>query len=190
MKAYHIDRIHSLKIGETYNLIDIKDSNEFSNSTKSSYPEGLSLHGYYYLLQRNVNFLKQESDGTPFFNSLMIDYLYEYERIIHFPEKISRFQSLFVIKDNDEVNKWLQLFEDNREEYEPHPRLLEIEFDSEFLQIHDEKLLNIKLDDFSIQEIQMLASKYWSGDRTDNPKLEWLIKPPFKVIRELPVKWD
>lgn len=153
------------------------------------YPDGLSLHGLTYLSEKELNFFELEVDDSPKYNSYMIDILYEYERLLHFPKKNSRFQSLFVILDPRDIDYWVTLFENYRGDNEPHPRVLVIEFEDDNLQKHDEKLLYTKLDKFNLIDIQDFAKKYWSGHLTENPTLEYLVKPPFTVVSEIPIEW-
>lgn len=190
MKAYHIDRTGRLEVGRTYQLKDIQNDHLFSDSTKEIYSDGLSYHGLSYLSQKDLNLLQLDTDGYPTNNSYMIDVLYEYERLLHFPSKISRFQSLFVVLNPKDIDYWLTFFESSREDNEPHPRILQIEFADANLQKHDEKFLHTKLDSFSLQEIQSLAKSYWNGDLTETPTIEYLVKPPFTVISEIPVEWE
>lgn len=179
MKVFHIDRAGSLQVGENYDLHPIAESPSFSKSTKITYPDGLSQHGFTYL-QQVQNILAQDSYSIDANTALLIDYIFEYERLIHFPNKNSRVQGLFVLPNLEAVNEWTKIFNIR---INSSIRILELEFTNTKTDLYDACLLNGPLQQFSIQEMQDKARIYWSGEMTANPQREWIMKPPFKVLR-------
>ena len=83
MKLYHIDRSGHIKSGETISLIKNFPTKKMKD--KEYYKDGLSSHGlcYYTYDARDNNFL--------------IDVVFEYERLLHYPDKLSRYQAFFAL---------------------------------------------------------------------------------------------
>ncbi len=163
MKLYHIDRQGHLKANQTIELI----KNFYNETTDNGYfQEGLSSHGIYYYLNdiNNYNFA--------------LDVIFEYERMMYFPDKLSRYQSLYAfelegvidfVKKKNLTDNFFKIYEVNPEYYEKHNMNL--------------------IRGWSHAVISKNAKLYWSDseDLDKERKLiyEYLIKFPVKLGKEV-----
>ena len=171
MKLYHIDRVRTLNCG-ILNLdknkalgMDVVISEMFTNNLNSYYKNDLSSHGMHYHENEVSN------------SSFIIDIIFEYERMLNFPNKLSRYESFFAF-DKDDVIKFLS--ENKLEDY----KIYEVE--SKYYEKHNMRLLKGNAQ-FIISE---LAKDYWNNDNrynidVDNPLDEYLLQFPINVIKEV-----
>lgn len=140
MIAYHIDRNKTLSAGMTLEL----------------QPSGLSYHGENYLRPFNVTDIENV-------NNAIIEHVFEEVRLAHFPDKPSRFTSLFGCMDWNNINQWGTTLRGE----EKDPPIWVIETDSIF--IADASLLRCLTHDMERKQFYDLAFarqcalSYWSG---------------------------
>ena len=173
MKLYHIDRNKNLECG----MLNLKKTvvldggeavqNILDNNIKCYYYEGLSIHG--------VNYFVRPIAST----DAVIETVFEYERLLNYPDKLSRFQSLFAF-DEANLKKFI-------EEYRLTDfKLFEVE--SEYFEKYNQRLLHGDRQ-FHLSE---LAKDYWSNQNRyniaiDNPIYEHLLKFPINIIGEVKI---
>lgn len=170
MKLYHIDRLGHVKTGETIELI-----NSFTNDKmkgKEYYKKGLSSHGIHYYTFDATN------------KDYLIDVVFEYERLIHYPQKLSRYQSLFCFDIYGAIDfiktKYL---EDN------FYKIYEIEVNEKDFERHNMSLVK----GWSHQSCIKYAKLYWENKPdaiSDKSKViyEYLVKLPVKIGKEITLK--
>ena len=168
MTFYHIDRDKTLKTGTVmpHVITNYSISKIFSDV-------------YEHYLFHN------EQDTR----SVLCEWILEYVRVTLFPKMPSRFKCLFATKSRDEAIVWAQYW--NRQDY----NLVEIEADtyieldcswftdSRKICIPNDSpyLLPTSVDLSSTAILFEKAVKYWSGQRSDIPRLEVLIPYPCQV---------
>lgn len=174
MKFYHIDRHCSLTIGEAFPYLTPP-----ALAISKIFPV-VSRHGVSYLFHNAFDYV------------CMIDELVlEYVRYTMFPKIPSRFQCFFASKTVEEAQQWATFW--NLEHY----RIAEIETDR-FYELdcswftdtaktgalltaytQNAKVINNGANARIFEE----AVKYWSGQRSDHPRIEVLIPFPFSVVK-------
>lgn len=184
MIAYHIDRQGKLSTGTTLQLS--KTPQEILN-VLPHLKDGISFHGLKYLSDMSGN----PSDII----SANIEIFFEFIRIIYFPHKLSRLQSVFACKTKDELDSWLELFKKNQY---PNLAVYEIEYNSQhehldtsfftsnisFNMIQRPEGVCLAFDSKPIETIN-LAKQYWSGLIKSNLSMELMIKPPIKILKRI-----
>lgn len=172
-KAYHIDRLGLLKPNDLIELQLVNNINpEYLNEMLNiKYPLGLSNHGKTYCSCLNTEKNK---------NSYLIETFVEYERLLNFPNKFSRFQSFFAAETLEECIYWNNILNPDNQfsvweiEFE-HDNFLKL--DASWLKGDVSKQFFLYYSDF--------ACKYWSGAVSEKPSLELLIKPPIRIVRKV-----
>ena len=109
----------------------------------------------------------------------MIDIVFEYERLLNFPNNISRYESFFAF-DKAGVLKFLS--ENQIEDY----KIYEVE--SKYCEKHNMRFLKSNVN-FIMSE---LANDYWSctnryNIELDNPLYEYLLQFPVHIIKEVKI---
>jgi hypothetical protein len=171
MNFYTLDRMRSLHVGqvialEIFNDVEPAGLNEHVNMM---FPKGVSKHGELYFLRPSP------AVGDPALGvSPAIELLFEYVRRSAFPERPSRFQSLFAFDSEQESVQSQAEFGDGI--------VWQVEAEQSFRA--DMRLLSLGS---SILVASWNAHEYWSGKRNGQvePCWERLLVPPVKVIREL-----
>ncbi|QBX23685.1 hypothetical protein Javan146_0008 [Streptococcus phage Javan146] len=178
MIAYHITH-DIVEINQVYELLDPDLSivqAEMKCLITNIYPEGLSRWGNYLYPQRS----NAQNAGM-----MVYETFYEYERRLNFPDLPSRFQSMFATKSIEDLKMWLPTFQArNIPFFIWKIDTLDskvIELDSNFLAGGDV----FGLQTFSPVLTSFMASKYWNGSMTDNPKKELLVSPKIKFIEDV-----
>lgn len=185
MDFYHIDRYGELKAGDIIRLnTDLPKTPYFLQ-----FPDGLSSHGLLY----SSDFMHHlEFDDLSTFN---LEFVYELIRSKNFPDKLSRFQSLFAFESLDAIPNWLFLVSQNEM---GTAQIVKLSVDHENYLKLDANLLGAgialhpmdndipeesygKIFLHSASRYYDSAFKYWSGMCTANPRYEILIKPPISV---------
>lgn len=166
MKLYHIDRHGHVLPHQIIELV--KDV--YTDVTKNEYfKDGLSSHGIHYYLYDADN------------KNYQIETILEYERMINYPDKLSRYQALYAfdvngaiefIKDKELNDNFCKIYEVDTDDYERHNMNL--------------------VRGWSHATMINWAKLYWE-DKEDpkkdrKPIYEYLIKLPFKLGREVPYK--
>lgn len=171
MKAYHIDRANLLLPNKTIKLDKtIKIDPEYLQIyLEESYPEGFSSHGDYHITRQG----SAHNAGN-----VVYETIYEYERKLHFPNCLSRYQSFFGLESLEDVKLWLKFFSNNQTAQQQKFSIWEIDtLDSE-VQVYDSLFLGggdlNELSSFSALGTQYNAKKYWSGQMSENPHSNFL----------------
>ncbi|WP_026021227.1 hypothetical protein [Paenibacillus senegalensis] len=176
MKAFHFDRTMQYKAGDVIDLNQLNDIQPpaLGEIVSERYPEGMSRQGsVYYASQGN------ELDEKKV-RLMHIENVFEYERRLHFPHRTSRFQSVFASRELSVVKIW-----GDELDFPFGKRLWEIEFDpSNYIEL-DAAWLIFDYKNPSFLTAAYYAQKYWSGEFSNSPKPELLIKPPIRFIREV-----
>ncbi len=132
----------------------------------------LSAHGKTYFYNQFV----YNGSGFSVHDSAVIEYTYELVRQIHFSKAPSRFQSFFAVESIEDAQKL------RNETFSGHGDIYEVECEDFFKA--DMKLLYTGI---CFAGNQILANKYWSGESSDNPLWEILMKEPVRIIRKIEV---
>ncbi len=151
----------------TYSIQNLITKNELINRTHQLYPDGLSRFGLRYLHEECLivrNTIGQCLDFAP--HIPIIESIFEQVRINEFPECPSRMQSMFGWCNLSAAENFNSAQNNRHSIYEVH---------SEKAFIADQKLLYLG---GSIMGALEFARKYWSGERTENPRLEAVIPLP------------
>jgi len=163
MKLYHIDRTGRLKVGQKIDLI--KDF--YNDTTKNEYYlDGLSAHGMNYYLFDSKN------------NNFFIDVVFEYERMLHFPDKLSRYQAMYAF----DLEGTIHFIEKRELEYNFY-KIYEVE--AKYFERYNINLVR----GWSHCMASKYAKLYWSGGKDPvkerEPVYEYLLKMPVKIVREV-----
>ena len=175
LKLYHIDRLGYLSVDQTIILqkgIEIrkdflkKDANAI---LKEYFPNGLSSHGQSYFIRGYEN------------KSMGIDIIFEYERRLHYPEKLSRYEAFFAFNE-DGVKEFISMKELDWEFY----KVYEIEYET-----YERHNMNFVRGWGQLDTI-VSAKFYWEDvpdyDRNRKPIYEYLLKLPIKIKREVTIE--
>jgi len=184
MRLYTVDRSNSLRMDQILPLTEtdplslpywitegLYSESDLREHTKMLFPEGLSFHGWRYAKERHTY-------GTsPNFShkaTFLAEMNFEYVRKAYYPDKPSRFQSIFACETADEARAFKERFG------RPDSKIYEIEGD-DFLRV------DMSLIFLGTQNVtgSFLAHKYWQGESGNNPFWEFIVKLPAQVIREV-----
>lgn len=170
MKLYHIDRRGYLKENQKIEYVEnfeylkpVFDENK--EIIKDRYNNKLSSHGRQYFLSD----YNSKSSG--------IDIIFEYERIINYPNKISRFQSFFAF----DIEGVFQFIEKKELDFEFF-RVYEVE--CEYYEKHDMNLIR----GWSNYDTIINAKYYWEDKknyRSEKPIYEYLLRLPVAIKKEV-----
>ena len=166
MKLYHIDRTGHLNENQTLYLKE----NFYTDTTNNEYyKEGLSSHGLYYYLDNVSN------------KNFAYDVIFEYERLLHFKDKLSRYQALYAFDINGVMN-----FIEKRELNDNFYKIYEV--DTDYYEKHNMNLVR----GWSHCIISKMAKLYWKdeedSDKSLEPVYEYLLKFPVKIGKEVSYK--
>ena len=175
LKLYHIDRSGYLKEGQKIllqNDIEIrkdflkKDANKY---LKEYFPNGLSSHGRHYFIDGYEN------------KSIGMDIIFEYERRLHYPEKLSRYEVLFAFNE-DGVKDFILMKELDWEFY----KIYEVEY--EMYERHNMNFVR----GWGQLDTMVSAKFYWENlpdyDKNRKPVYEYLLKMPVQIKREVSIE--
>ncbi|NLY20704.1 MAG: hypothetical protein GXZ08_05435 [Tissierellia bacterium] len=175
--GYHVDRANTLKLDDTISLTDyetilsIVKQDAMAPALKMLYPDGLSNHGMQYALCGKMDF-----------NSHLIEQIFELLRLKYFPNKVSRFQSIFAFSNYEDARVFCDSELKKADESCTTPdskfSIYKIEWSHDNFQEHDMKLLSGTTVINSYQN----ALSYWEGTISQNSVIEILVKPPIKIV--------
>lgn len=163
MKLYHIDRNGHIHTGQKIVL----NKDFYTEITENEYfKDGLSSHGLRYFLDDAIN------------KDYAIDAIFEYERMLNFNDKLSRFQAFYAFDAEGAVefikSKYL---EDN------YYKIYEIETDN--FEKHNMNLVR----GWSFCTISKFAKLYWSDGedikKDRKPIYEYLVPLPVTIGKEV-----
>lgn len=163
---YHLDRRNSLEPGRTLEL-EPADSPEDS-PVGELFPGGLTSHGQHYCRQ---DLYAEDDDGLW---DVSCELLFELVRIARFPERPSRFQSVFGFEALRDLERFVDTYVD------PPYTIWRVSADRSFS--GDMKLVDVE----DIVHGSRQADYYWRG-RTyvDRPLWEVLLVPPVEVVERV-----
>lgn len=170
MKLYHIDREGTLSAGQ---VLELNNNVHFDNEIKNQclnlvlpyYEDGLSHHGIHYLLNPITDL------------SSVMDIIFEYERLLNFNDKLSRYQAFYVI-DSVGVRQFIEQQNLDQSFF----KIYEVE--SDYSEKHNMTLVS----GMTLYDIAAMAKCYWKDepDPYNRPVLyEYLLKYPVRVIKEV-----
>ena len=176
MKLYHIDRLGTINEKQTLNLHkNIYFENELRDKCLSMimpyYNEGLSQHGIRYLLNNEL----LNNNVMPLSNVMEI--VFEYERMLNYKDKISRYQAFFAF-DNNGVKKFIKQKNLSTSYY----KIYEVE--SDYFEAHNMNLISGS----KHYDTAEMAKIYWeNGDDPYGRDVlnEYLLKYPVRIIKEV-----
>lgn len=169
MIVYHIDRLKSLKEGQTIEFLHPPIEPEvLRNLAIDRYPEGLSHHGDFYF-GRMIS--------KDFVSDSILENILEYERLLYFPERPSRFQSIFATNSIDQMNYWIQSNSFREWDF----NICELEINHSNYALLDSSWYGFDVKAPSFLTTSYKAKNYWKGEITDNPKYELVVKLPVVV---------
>lgn len=171
MTFYTLDRKRTLTQRQTVNLVRYTDINlkVLQKHLDMLFPDGVSSHGERYFVSSvpAVNFENRNIDG-------LLEIVFEYVRRANFPNKPSRFQSLFAFDSFEQA----ELF---RQRPNNDGVIWEVECDNYF-----KVDMNLLTANDSILVLSCRANLYWSGKTiNENPFWEYLLSPPISVIKSV-----
>lgn len=144
------------------------------------YPDGLSKHGHNYLY--NPGPLIGDANGESL--ALLIGLVFELVRRSHFPDKPSRYQSLFACQQISEVKAFREKLADERNEDEIRTTAIYEVITDETVHRGDMRLLS---DDCPVLELYRQAHLYWSGEPAPVKEGEEEGTPFWELLIPLPV---
>lgn len=172
MKLYHIDRSGHIKEGQIIEYINEIEHNvlEYANIGKeilnNYFDNKLSSHGRQYFL---------DEYRSP---SYVMDIIFEYERRLHYPEKISRYQAFFAF-DRDGVIDFINSKDLNHEYY----KIYEVEYNE--YERHNMNLIR----GWSHFDTVIRARYYWEDiedyEKNRKPVYEYLLKLPVIIKKSV-----
>lgn len=175
MIAYHLDCQGVLKEGSTLSLIT---TDADPNCPTMKLYDFFSVSNWgkrcYEYLVRSMPITDYSST-----NSVQIDLQVEICRQNYFPDKPSRFKSIFAVKQLSDLKLWSNILSIN-----PSSAVFEIEYDPASSAELDASFLLGGIDADPIKYLTM-QYKYWSGEMSDSPLPEILIPLPTIVRRRL-----
>lgn len=176
MKLYHIDRNNTLHSGqklELQNDIYFPDRNcqKQVDLVLSYYKEGISNHGISYLL---LNPLK---NNRVMELSNVMEIILEYERMLNYSDKLSRYQSFFAF-DKNGVKQFIDLKGLDKSAISIY------EVESEYYEKHNMNLISGDTN----YNITAMSKLYWEN-KTDpynrSVLYEYLLKFPINIIKKV-----
>lgn len=207
MLLYHLDRFSALPQGKDIDLfpLDMIPQNYRNTEFFREFPDGLSSHGLNHIktscpylqskIIAGIDFLEAKSvfGQISNLNSSLMEQTLELVRRSQFPGSPSRFQSFFAVKELDEFKKWPELLDPT---LYPKTQIFELSvpdstpcFDANFLRgglmcgvdphKHETEKYYIgylPIDCFNF------AYKYWSGEASEDPRWEYLIRLPIPGV--------
>ena len=176
MKLYHIDRNGTINVGQTLDLqknisLANKNNTKLLNIVMPYYNDGLSHHGIQYLLNNHLF----NNNVMPLSN--VMDIIFEYERLLNYKEKLSRYQAFYAF-DSEGVKKFIN---DNNLS-DTFYKIYEVK--SDYFEKHNMSLISGSMH----YNIAAMAKIYWEDgeDPYGRPVLnEYLLKYPIQVLKEV-----
>jgi len=167
----HLDLLSINDDDLIYKAENLFTEDEARTKIRELFPNGLSNHGRQYLYDKyefvNDNFGKSYMSYMP-----IIEKTFELVRRISFPERPSRFESLFGWQTLEEAQNFKEKLG------EPNNKIYKVSTSSFFKA--DMNLLYAP----TIAGTILLAEKYWQGNAGQNPCWEILMSAPIKIIEE------
>lgn len=201
MILYHLDRNDTFPCKHSEQLIypvETTNTYEADEFFRSIYPKGISTVGKRYL-DSFYEELSAPLKAIDTYNNARvhtIEYVFEMVRLFHFPNRPSRFTSLFACKDIKGVKMWYNYLVQNKHDINMSKATIKKIKTSQKTFTGDafwrDQPLTLesdgnKLPVFSPFAYHMWAIHYWNGDSTNSPRPEVLCELPVDVIDSFPV---
>lgn len=155
-----------------WNIQGLYNENEAKIKLKELYPNGISKHGIQYLSEK---FDFSKSNGKDYVSNMpMIELTFELVRKIKFPNKPSRFTSVFGCESYEMAEKFRQEYRNNQGKIYKVLAERWNRLDMKFLYVGPSILGN-----------QIMAEKYWSEEPSSNPFWEILMTGNIEVIDKM-----
>lgn len=166
MLAYHIDRRQTLLPNSEIQLQNV----EFPSLLTLTLNNEISYFGSRYIPNQDYILMSNLGD----YHSHIIEMTFELFRAAYYPNEISRLSSFFFTNESS-LNKWQKMFGNEPTNIftadipESNP------FDATFLKSP------IGPNSVYPNNLYENASLYWSHTMSDDPIIEYLVKPPVKI---------
>lgn len=181
--VYHVDRVtNRIAEGQLIDLIwgkdQIQDKTNRADLYLELFSEGVSYHGWNYLLNRNRPVPSQDTLG-------MIEIITEQVRRVSYPERLSRFQAFFSFSSVTDAKRFIELYpvtmSDKSKQnqgiiWEVEVNKIDFEGDMHGLSLGESWI-----------DCLVRINTYWQGRNTNSPLRELLIRPPVRIIRQAKV---
>lgn len=156
-----------------YELQNFFTQDDAKNLIDSLYPNGLSSHGRQYLYDKYEWLYDQQ--GKSYVSYLhIIEVTFELVRLLKFPDKPSRFTSLFGCETLEDARRF------KTERCNNSGEIYKVSTDKFFKA--DMHLLYTA----TIPGNIIIAEKYWKGEASSNPFWEILMQAPVAIIEKVP----
>jgi len=174
---YHVARedishYESLYLYSWENMV-IPDNHHLNHNISEltkRYPNGLSSHGQKILSQnKNTQSTREKK------NMIQSERRFEEYRLANFPDKPSRFTSIFACKTLEDARRLIK-----RKEFETYEGIYEVSCKKYF--IANMNLVHINADN---KKFNNFANEYWSGIISKNTFSEVLMQFPVTIIQQL-----
>lgn len=176
-KYYTVDSARSLA---PYSQISLgsytPDTPLKANFLNQIHPEGLSKHGYNYLYNPEV--VMNSLTGAS--NSLLVGLIFELVRRSSFPEKPSRYQSLFACEHVSDAQRFRDLLAKEKSERKIESASIYEVITESTVHRGDMNLLGT---DCSVLELYQRAHLYWSSEKSPYKLAE---EPLWEILIPLP----
>ncbi len=163
-KFYHIDRLSQLRKGMLLKLTNYSDitPKALQAHVDAMFPDGVTKHGQQYFISPTS--IAKHTNSS-------IELIFEYVRRAHFPDKPSRFQSVFAFKTINDALAFQQKVDNT------NSMIWEVEARNSFTA--DMHLLS---NSCTTLYCSFNANLYWEGKHSEMPFWEVLLEPPVKII--------
>lgn len=176
MTAYHFDLLGNLPVGK------LKLETNFMGFDKAFqvfcadlFPEGLSMFGLAYTEKCLTN--------SPMAVVYFTETIFETVRRQWFPEKPSRFQSIFGVKSIESARDWGEKLKKNlSEEAAASKSIIRLIQFERFFSADSFWRDNYEQDSLDFVSVYANATAYWSGKLSNCPQLELVIPLPVIVL--------
>jgi hypothetical protein len=162
---YSLDRLGTLNENIEIGLTCYSDISpaELQQHVDLLFPDGLSRHGERYFLKNYM---------SPRLSAPSIEMLFEYVRRACYPERPSRFQSMFAFESLNEAVAFKSRYGNGQGTIWQIESIEYFKADMGLLVFGNTILVH-----------SYLAHKYWKGEAGQNPIWEVLLIPPIRVIK-------
>jgi hypothetical protein len=153
-----------------WRLPDWFEADDLRAHVAELFPDGLSLHGWQFMVERH-DFIRPTNSDALFVNhNMVVELAFEYVRRAVFPSRRSRFQSFFAWES-------LEMARAFRKEGQA---LYRVESNSIFRA--DQSWLTLGVQN-AIASLS--AHRYWSGASSGTPRWEILLAPPVRIMERI-----
>ena len=153
-----------------WRLPDSFEAGDLRAHVAELFPDGLSLHGWQYMVERH-DFIRPTNSDALFVNhNMVVELVFEYVRRAVFPSRRSRFQSFFAWES-------LEMARAFRKEGQALYRV-----GSSSIFRADQSWLTLGVQN-AIASLS--AHRYWSGAPSGTPRWEILLAPPVRVMERI-----